>query len=375
MTARVLLLVEQRQWLAAAALPPLLRDAGLVVDVICRPKNLITHSRFIDRCVQVEGPEHDYFDAVRQHLGASAEPYAWVLPVTDTDVRGLAHRLDEPWAAGIFPAARTPAVIAALLDKSAMDAHLARSGVSVPPSMDISSVDDLLAFAGDTGWPVMLKPSDGVGGGGVVRVENAEQARVAVNAARISYPVLSAQAFIPGTPAYCQVVYAHGVPLEWMTSYKVRTWPGPYGPATIIRIAPIPGVEREVEMLGQALDFHGVLSFDMIVDSRSGRPTVIEVNARPAGVMTRGALAGVDFGSALRRFVRGEGPSTLTHGTRHTRRRRLFPQELLRCIEERDLLSAAACLHPGALADMPWSDPAVLWFSIRYLLARLRKSR
>jgi predicted ATP-grasp superfamily ATP-dependent carboligase len=206
----------------------------------------------------------------------------------------------------------------------------------------------------------------------VVRVDSADHAASAVDAARALHPALSAQAYIPGPVAYCQVVYTHGVPIAWMTSYKLRTWPGPYGPATIIGVAPIPGVDREVALLGQALGFHGVLSFDMIVDSRNRTPMIIEVNARPAGVMARGGLAGVDFAAALRDLVSGAAPPAAVRETRHRLTRRLFPQELLRCIEERDLRSAVACLHPGALADMPWSDPGVLWFSLRYLMARLR---
>ncbi len=373
MTARVLLMVEQRQWLAAAALPSLLRDAGLVVDVICRPGSLVAHSRFVDRSIEAGGSESEYFDVVRNHLASARPAYAWVLPVTDTDVRGLAHRAGEAWAAAILPAVPTPAIIAALLDKSAMDAHLARAGLRVPRSVAVSSTAELVAFGADAGWPVMLKPSDGVGGGGVVLVQGADHASGAIEAVRSSHPTLSAQAYVPGAVAYCQVVYARGVPMAWMTSYKLRTWPGPYGPATMIGVAPIPGVEREVTLLGQALRFHGVLSFDMIIDSRNGRPAIIEVNARPAGAMTRGRLAGVDFASALRDLVSGAAPPSVAQGTRRRHTRRLFPQELLRCIEERDVRSAAACLRPGALADMPWSDPAVLWGTIRYLMARLRR--
>lgn len=59
LTPRVLLLVEQRHWLAAASLPPLLREAGLRVDVICRSGCLIAKSRLADRRVLVDGSEED----------------------------------------------------------------------------------------------------------------------------------------------------------------------------------------------------------------------------------------------------------------------------------------------------------------------------
>ena len=99
----MLLLVEQRHWLAAACLPPLLREAGLRVDVICRPGCLVARSRFVDTGVFVDGNEAGYFEAVQRFLGNHRERYCWVLPVTDTDVRGLAHRVGEPWVRDIFP--------------------------------------------------------------------------------------------------------------------------------------------------------------------------------------------------------------------------------------------------------------------------------
>ena len=132
----------------------------------------------------------EYFDAVRNHLASARPAYAWVLPVTDTDVRGLAHRAGEPWVAAILPAVPAPAIIAALLDKSAMDAHLARAGLRVPRSVAVSSTAELVAFGADAGWPVMLKPSDGVGGGGVVLVQGADHASGAIEAVRSSHPTL-----------------------------------------------------------------------------------------------------------------------------------------------------------------------------------------
>lgn len=369
--ARALLLVEQRHWLAAACLPPLLREAGLRVDVICRPGCLVARSRFVDSVVLVDGDEAAYFDAVRHFLAGHRASYAWVIPVTDTDVRGLAHRIDEPWVLDIFPARPTTEVVEALLDKPAMERLLARVGVPLPESARVADAAALVAFGERHGWPVMLKPVDGVGGGGVARVQGAEHAAAAVAEATRAYPALMAQAFVPGPVASCQVIFDHGCPLAWATSYKVRTWPGPYGPSSAVGFAPIPGVAELLPLIGESLGFHGALTVDMIVDERSGAPVVIEVNARPAGIMSRGRRAGVDFASAVRQMLFGIPSATHTKGTRRTVRAGLYPQDLVRCIEVGELAPLRDWLAMATLADLPWNDPGVFLSNTRFLLSHL----
>lgn len=368
---RALLLVEQRHWLAAASLLPLLREAGLRVDVICRPGCLVLKSRHVDQRVIVDGTEAEYFAAVQQFLSSHRSHYIWVLPVTDTDVRGLARRIDEPWVHDIFPARRTTDVIEAILDKPAMDRLLHQAGVTLPASASISDATELLAFGAEHGWPVMLKPIDGVGGGGVARVSSVEQAIAAVALAAASHPSLMAQAFVPGPVASCQVVFDHGRPLAWATSYKVRTWPGPYGPSSAITFAPIPGVAELLPRIGDALGFHGALTVDMIVDDRSGVPVVIEVNVRPAGIMSRGRRAGVDFAAGLRQMLFGIESRSHTKGTRRSVTAVLYPQDLIRCIEEGEFAPLRDWLGMATLADLPWTDPRVFLSNTRFLFSRL----
>ncbi len=340
------------------------------VDVICRAGCLIAKSRFVDRRVLVDGPEEAYFAEVRHFLALNHDLYTWVLPVTDTDVRGLALRVDEAWVQQVFPARQAPEVVEALLEKPAMEGLLRRAGVTLPDSTRIATPWELIEFADAAGWPVMLKPVDGVGGGGVVRVRCAEQAVEAVASVGASYPALMAQAFVPGPVASCQVVYSRGTPVGWATSFKIRTWPGPYGPSSAVTFAPIPGVAEQLPMIGEALGFHGVLSLDMIVDERTGRPIIIEVNPRPAGIMSRARRGGVDFSAALRQMLFGIEPVAHTRGTRTSFTASAYPQDLVRCLDENDFTPWRDWLSVANLVDLPWNDPAVFLQGTRTLVAR-----
>ena len=124
-------------------------------------------------------------------------------------------------------------------------------------------------------------------------------------------------------------------------------------------------------LIGEALGFHGTLSVDMIVDERSGAPVVIEVNARPAGIMSRGHGAGVDFAGALRQMLFGVECVGHTSGTRRSFTAGLYPQDLVRCFEQRELAPLRDWFALDTLAEMPWTDPAVFLASTRYLISRL----
>lgn len=341
------------------------------VDVICRPGCLVAKSRYVDRRMVVDGTQDEYFAAVGEFLAANRDQYVWVLPVTDTDVRGLALRIHEAWVPSVFPAHPTHEVIEALLEKHAMDRLLRRAGVALPDSAPVATAWELIDFGDAMGWPVMLKPVDGVGGGGVMRVRSSEQAVAAMTATGTLYPALMAQAFIPGPVASCQVVYDRGEPLAWATSFKIRTWPGPYGPSCAVNFTPIPGVAEQLPLIGRALGFHGAASIDIIVDQRTGQPFVIEVNPRPAGLMGRGRRAGVDFAGALRQLLLGARVNTHTQGTQRSFTAGLYPQDLVRCLEERDLGSLRHWFGVATLADLPWADPAVFLSNTRFLLAHL----
>ena len=59
--------------------------------------------------------------------------------------------------------------------KSIMKDKFREAGVAVADGMLVWNVDEALSFAGQTGYPVVLKPNDGMGSEGVKVVYNAEQ--------------------------------------------------------------------------------------------------------------------------------------------------------------------------------------------------------
>jgi hypothetical protein len=60
-----------------------------------------------------------------------------------------------------------------------------------------------------------------------------------------------------------------------------------------------------------------------------------------------------------------------TRGTRRRLTTGLYPQDLVRCIEEGEIAPLRDWLGLATLADLPWTDPAVFLSSTRYLLSHL----
>jgi glutathione synthase/RimK-type ligase-like ATP-grasp enzyme len=265
-------------------------------------------------------------------------------------------------------------VIHALLSKAAMDVLLARAGVPVPRSRAVQGPDELRRFAADVGGPVVLKPVDGVAGGGVVLVQDLEELEDVFLRVVAAHPALMVQEYVPGRVGFCQAVFDTGRLVAWMTAWKARTWPGPFGPSSEVRFASVPEAGEIVPRIGEALGFHGLLSFDFVEEADTGRLVVIEVNARPVGVMARCSHAGVDFAGAIRSLLFGVPLEGHVAGTRHAATVPLFPQNLLRSIVEGDMRSLMVALSPAALADVPWSDPGLLGAQLRQGFRRLREA-
>lgn len=366
----VLLLVEQRDWLEGARFPDFFHRAGLAVDLFARRGSIATRSRLVRQCFEVDGTEAEYFEQLGRLLEARAADWQWIFPITDVDVRGISQRLDRSWARVILPVRHEARILSALHSKAEMDQLLEEAGVPVPSSAPVRHAREVEAFVASSGRPVLLKPVDGVGGGGVVRLDGSSPVAEILAPLLAKHPGMMVQEFIEGRVASCQAVFRAGVPLAWATSYKRRTWPGPFGPTSEAHFVPMPDMAAHLPRIGRALGFNGLLSLDLIVEP-SGKVFVIEVNPRPAGLMTRARHAGVDFPAAVRALVVGGEPGGHTRGTRREAVVPLFPQAMVRALADRDLGTMMSLLRPAALADVPWSDPRLVGSQLRHAIRKV----
>lgn len=152
-------------------------------------------------------------------------------------------------------------------DKPAMKDVLREGGVPCADSLGSGDVDEIVAFAERTGFPLIVKPRSAAGASGTERVESLEELRGALERAGVGHGAqVAVEEFIEGHEAFYDTITIGGrVAHEFITHYypnvleAMRTrWISPQFIATN-RIETAPGYQGVLEM-GRTVN--GLLGID-----------------------------------------------------------------------------------------------------------------
>jgi len=361
MTMPSVLVCCASEWASPARLPRVLKQAGCWVSVFTARDRALARTRYAHQVVEAPVELDAYVDALRAHLAEVS--YRWVLIADDPLLAALAARRDEPWLDGILPIAPGHRWSCALASKAHFSQLAAADGLPVADSHVCASLDGARRAARDLGYPLMLKQSSGYAGLGVRRVVTDEELDAAF--ARLQGDLVVAQRFIDGPIGNSVALFDRGAPICWMSAFKVRTWPGPFGPSSARRFMTHPDVEPLLRRVGELTSYHGFAALDWVLDG-AGRLRVIELNARPVPTIHMGALAGVDFARAIRDMLHGT-PSVQVPPDPPADAPvvPMFPEDVWRASAE-DALSITSWLPlPGRFTDLPWQDPPLLLHHLR----------
>ncbi len=367
---RSILVACASEWLAPARLPRVLRRAGARVAAFCPRAWPLAQTRFVDEVIDAPPALDAYVEALRDHLADAR--YDWVLVVDDPLLEALAARRHEAWLDGVLPVAAANPWSRALASKAAFTTLATEAGLPVPPSRVCRTIDDARAAAAAIGLPLMLKTSGGFAGLGVRQVRAADELESAFAALQDGVPLV-AQRFVDGPIGNTVVLFDRGVPICWHSAFKVRTWPGPFGPSSARRFMSHPDVEPLIRSVGARSGYHGFCALDWVLDG-DDRLQIIELNARPVPTIHMGPLAGVDFARAVRELLDGV-PRVQPPRPRVERVVPMFPEDVWRAASENSLSLAAWLPWPGRFSDVPWNDPPLLLHHLRRFARAAREAR
>jgi predicted ATP-grasp superfamily ATP-dependent carboligase len=358
------------EWLSPARLPRVLARAGARVVAFCPRAWPLAQTRFVDEVIDAPPTLDAFVEALRDHLADTA--YDWLLVVDDPLLEALAARRGETWLDGMLPIAAANPWSRALASKAAFCALAAEAGLPVPPSRTCRTLDEARAAAAAVGLPLMLKTSGGFAGLGVRLVRDDAELDAAFAALAGGVPLV-AQRFVPGPIGNTVVLFDRGVPICWMSAFKVRTWPGPFGPSSARQFMSHRDVEPIIRAVGARSGYHGFAAVDWVLDE-SGRLQIIELNARPVPTIHMGPLAGVDFSRAVRELLAGV-PRVQQPRPRAARVIPMFPEDVWRAATEQTLSLASWLPWPGRFTDVPWHDPPLLLHHLRRFAQAARDAR
>jgi predicted ATP-grasp superfamily ATP-dependent carboligase len=188
---------------------------------------------------------------------------------------------------------------------------LTQLNVPQPKTEIVRTADE---FATERPYPFFVKAAFGTASAGVWRIGDArarDALLVQMHALNAFAEGLLVQAAVTGSLERTQAVFDRG---RLVASHIYRQVVEGPGGGDVLKISVVASEVRDtVERIGQALNWHGALSFDYIRDAATGTPHFIDANPRLVEPMNAW-LSGVDLPGALLRISLGEAPPTQAEG-------------------------------------------------------------
>lgn len=255
---------------------------------------------------------------------SGADPDGYLAAVLDIVARrSIDVLLPVHEQAYLFAAARTrlpPGLGIALSDfaafeqvqsKAGLAALLTRLAIPQPATEVAYQARDLLA---QRAFPFFVKAAFGTASSGVWRIGDADQLQAL--AQTLEQAGAFAQGVVIQQPAdgpleRTQAVFDRGRLVACHIYRQVAAGPG--GGDVLKQSVRRPQARRAVATIGDALNWHGALSFDYIVDAASSEPLFFDANPRLVEPMNAW-LSGVDLPGALLAVSRGDSPPEQADG-------------------------------------------------------------
>jgi predicted ATP-grasp superfamily ATP-dependent carboligase len=195
--------------------------------------------------------------------------------------------------------------------KASLATLLTQLKVTQPLTEVIRSADE---FAAERPYPFFVKTAFGTASAGVWRVADARRrdALLALLEGQNAFADgLLVQAAVTGALERTQAVFDRGRLVACHIYRQVVEGPGG---GDVLKISVVnPAVRETVERIGQALAWHGAMSFDYIRDDATGTPHFIDANPRMVEPMNAW-FSGVDLPGALLQLSLGETPPVQPDG-------------------------------------------------------------
>lgn len=232
-----------------------------------------------------------------------------LLPVHEQAYLFAAARRQLPSGLGI--ALADFATFEQVQSKAGFAALLTQLKIPQPKTEIIGSADQ---FAAERPFPFFVKAAFGTASAGVWRVGDARQRDELLRqlqALNAFAEGLLVQAAIVGSLERTQAVFDRG---RLVACHIYRQMVEGPGGGDVLKISVVRAEVRDtVARIGHALEWHGALSFDYILDDATGTPHFIDANPRMVEPMNAW-LSGVDLPGALLQISLGENAPTQPEG-------------------------------------------------------------
>jgi predicted ATP-grasp superfamily ATP-dependent carboligase len=158
-------------------------------------------------------------------------------------------------------------------------------------------------------FPVMVKPSRGIGAIGLHKFDDADALRKSYGYIREKYGPLIIQEFIPLSETQFQAEVfcdADSKMKVCMVIGKPRFFPVTGGTSTCNITIDRPDIVENVQRLLEGIKWVGSADVDLILDPRDNTPKILEINPRVTAGIKIGFEAGIDYADLQLRLALGK---------------------------------------------------------------------
>lgn len=261
--------------------------------------SLSSFSRYCDDFVKTGSPTDDPKEFLEKLERVIEERgIGLVIPMDDRELDLLQL---EPNRVGSLCAIATPGRESyGIARDKLLTTRLAKSlDVKIPKSCLVRDGESVESILNVTGLPAILKPRKGSGSRGLLFIESERDLQVALSSIDKSGEML-AQEFIPSAEGIgVSLLMKEGSVRASFTHKRIIEFPEAGGPS-LVRVSTHNSIaESAAERLLKNLRWNGVAMVEFRLDSRTGKPVLMEINPRFWGSLPLAIACGVDFPKLL----------------------------------------------------------------------------
>ena len=172
-------------------------------------------------------------------------------------------------------------------------------GIQVPMTVSVVDVKNNESIIDDLRFPVLLKPRQGGGAWGIVKISDPENLKQIIKHKQYPDGLEEERFFVQekifGQVYCCAMLFNKGSYRAGHCYRQLRETPLSGGTATFRESVIHPQLIEKCKRLLGALQWHGVCHTDFIIEKTTGVPYLIDANPRLWGALFQGIISGVDF--------------------------------------------------------------------------------
>ena len=262
-------------------------------------RSLSSFSKYCDGFVRIGSPDRDpgvFLDRLRSVI--EQRKIDLVIPLDDTEFDLLQSQRD---AIGHDCALASPSTesYGVARDKLKTIRLAERLNIRIPRSFEVADRDCIKRIPEIVGLPAIIKPRCSSGSRGLLLMESKKDLEIA--ASRVGeHDELLAQEFIPSAGGIgVSFLMKDGVARASFTHRRLLEFPETGGPSLVRESCHNQIAESAAQELLGALKWNGVAMVEFRIDSRTGKPVLMEINPRFWGSLPLAIACGVDFPKLL----------------------------------------------------------------------------